>query len=408
MSRPVIWIADSPGRLAFAQGLPEKLDYHWITDSPGETGTSPQSVDLVVISDERVASWLPEAVTRWRKSGFPILHIADGICEWRNIFYNPIWDRVDAPAPPLYQPILADKIACLGRCQSRILESFGNVGKTEVVGLPRLDGIQHELPSARAAKDKWRICVTSARNPAFTPDQRRLLLRSLLDLKEWFVHIGEALAFPVEPVWRLPEEYADKLGIVNTSSDTSGRTIFETLRACDALVTTPSTVALEGMLLGLPVALLDYYQTPAYLEAAWRISSREHIQPLISELIQAPPNRMIFQQYVLRENLECQTPALPRMQRLMDSMIEVGRHARALGEPLVFPHRILADDLRGHHVPDYHWPISTLFPGLTALEESDPTRLQAELMHARRHASEERERCQRIEEQLRQITLGKT
>src|SRR5271156_984528 len=117
MSRPVIWIADSPGRLAFAQGLPEKLDYRWITDFPGENGVPPEPVDLVVISDERVARWMPEAMANWRKLGLPILHIADGICEWRNIFANPIWDRAEGPAPLLYQPIHADKIACLGRAQ---------------------------------------------------------------------------------------------------------------------------------------------------------------------------------------------------------------------------------------------------------------------------------------------------
>jgi hypothetical protein len=344
MSRPVIWIADSPGRLAFAQGLPEKLDYRWITDFLGDKGVPPEPVDLVVISDERVARWLPEAMANWRKLGLPILHIADGICEWRNIFANPIWDRPEGPAPLLYQPILADKIACLGRAQAAIIENLGNPGKAEVVGLPRLDGVVPERRNGPVARDRWRVCVTSARNPAFTPEQRKLFLRSMLDLKEWFAHVGAALQpRPVEAVWRLPEEYAAKLGVANASSDTSGATIFETLRVCDALVTTPSTVALEGMLLGLPTALLDYYQTPAYLETAWHITGKENMHPLILDMLHASAGRLAFQRHALRENLECETPALPRMQRLMEAMVEMGRAARGAGRALEFPRRILGE-----------------------------------------------------------------
>ena len=39
----------------------------------------------------------------------------------------------------IFQPVVGHKIACLGRSQARILESWGNVGKCEIVGAPRLD-----------------------------------------------------------------------------------------------------------------------------------------------------------------------------------------------------------------------------------------------------------------------------
>jgi hypothetical protein len=398
MPRPCIWVADSPERLSFVKYLVEKLDYDWITDRLGETHEPPGQTDLIVISDERYFSWLTEKIPQWREKGLPVLHVADGICEWRNIFDNPTFDRGDFPAAPLYQPLWADKVACLGRCQARILESLGNAGKTEVVGLPRLDHVQKR--PARKLPPIMKICVTSARNPAFTPEQRKQCLRSLHDLNEWFKHVGATLPRAIMPLWRLPEEYAKKIGVHNTSSDMSGQTILETLQECDALVSTASTVLLEGMLLGLPCAILDYYHTPLYLDAAWRISAQDHLHDTLLEILIPPANKLIFQSYVLQDNLECRSPALPRMQRLIEGMIEIGRQSRSTGKPLSFSNRILVDEETPYSPPGAS--LGALFPQISALQESDPAKLQIQLIQAQRLASERLGRCLQLEEKLRQ------
>jgi len=111
MSRPTIWIADSPERLPFVRHLTEKLDYHWITDHLGEIDDPPGPIDLIIVSDERYFSWLSDKIDGWRERRIPTLHVADGICEWRNIFDNPHFDRGDCATAPLYQPVQTDKIA---------------------------------------------------------------------------------------------------------------------------------------------------------------------------------------------------------------------------------------------------------------------------------------------------------
>jgi len=403
MSRPTIWIADSPERLPFVRHLTEKLDYHWITDHLGEIDDPPGPIDLIIVSDERYFSWLSDKIDGWRERRIPTLHVADGICEWRNIFDNPHFDRGDCATAPLYQPVQTDKIACLGRCQARVLESLGNIGKPEVVGLPRLDGVEPCAHRDGPAPGPKKICVTSARNPAFTPMQKLQFLQGIFDLKEWFEQVGARLPNPVVPIWRLPDEYAVALGVSNASSDMTGRTILEALRECDALVSTASTVVLEGMLLGLPCALLDYYNTPLYLDAAWRVSSADQMRRILPELLAPPANKLIFQSYILHDNLECFTPALPRMQKLIDAMIETGRQCRETGKPLSFPHRLLADEQQGHHLPESNLPLGALFPDLPALQERDLTNLQIQLVQSRRLASERLGLYLQLEEKLKQI-----
>ena len=68
------------------------------------------------------------------KNNIPVLIIADGILEYKNT-----WERPDTTPGSIFQPVLGHKIACIGRAQARVLESWGNLGKCEVVGLPRLD-----------------------------------------------------------------------------------------------------------------------------------------------------------------------------------------------------------------------------------------------------------------------------
>jgi hypothetical protein len=76
------------------------------------------------------------------------------------------------------------------------------------------------------------------------------------------------------------------------------------LREAAALITFPSTCALEGMLKGLPVAQVDYRSTPFYVASAWEIRSADHIPNVIQELLYPPPAKLAFQDACLADELE--------------------------------------------------------------------------------------------------------
>jgi hypothetical protein len=173
------------------------------------------------------------------------------------------------------------------------------------------------------------------------------------------------------------------VGVRNELSDTTGRELAEALGTVDAMITTPSTCMLEGMLQGVPVALLDYHNCPHYVPAAWAITAREHLDQVVPELLDPSPGRMLYQDTVLHDALECRTPAMPRMAQLVEAMVRVGRECREAGRMPAFPARMLADPQGGHHLPEERFDLRALYPDQEVFRSMDRAALQAEIGHLR-------------------------
>lgn len=292
----------------------------------------------------------------------PILILADGILEWRNTWMNP---RV-TPAS-FFQPVLGHKLACLGASQARIITSWGNPGKCEIVGLPRLDGFMN-APSASeglanddrlAVKDndekKFHLLVMTARTPGFTTEQLQTTLRSLQELQTWLDTHLRLSGREIDVTWRLTGGLAEQLGVSNAmNSGHDGSDLKSQLVKADAVITTTSTTILEAALIGKPVAVLDYHGTPNYLTPAWAIRQQGDLDQVMSELVDPPSDRMLFQQQMLQDQLECQTPATPRILRLIEAMIEHGNECRRADKPLNYPQSLLREDTADHESVG-HW-----------------------------------------------------
>jgi hypothetical protein len=276
-----------------------------------------------------------------RQAGCHTLYAIDGILEWRNAWEN----SVDEPACPwAMRPILSDKVACIGNSQARILAAWGNHGKTEVTGLPRLDSIFRSPTNDHtdaASKHSLRILVTTAKWPAFTPEQRDLVRRSLVDLYQFSLAHAEIANRPVQWTWRLTGGLAADIGVENSLSDITGRELCDVLDTVDVVITTPSTVMLESMLKGRPTAILDYTNSPAYVPAAWHITAREHITRVLRQLACPTAARQLHQRIGLADALQMAEPASVRMADLCHAMIRIAHDCRAAGQPVAFPEQIL-------------------------------------------------------------------
>jgi hypothetical protein len=299
--------------------------------------------------------------------GCPTLYAVDGILEWRHS-----WDpRTDDSACPWnMRPVISDKVACIGRSQARTLESWGNLGKCEVVGVPRFDRLRERRPRARPVGEPLRVLVLTARSPGFNAAQMALTKRSLLDAKRWFDDHPRLGSVPLAPVWRITNGLDAEIGVHSQLADTTGQDLATVLETVDAVIATPSTAMLEAMLHGLPVALLDYHNRPHYVPAAWRITAQEQFEDVLADLVCPPAPRMLYQQSILHDALECHAPATPRMVELIERMHAIARQCLARGEPLSFPRRILSDPQDGHHLAEPGYDHSHLFPLRTLLAEA--------------------------------------
>ncbi len=298
-----------------------------------------------------------------REAGIPSLVLQDGILEWRCQYENPLFGS--GGGAPQHQPVLADRIACLGRQSARQIAAWGNASKVEVTGMPRLDHLlaRPRVPRARPGR---RILVMTAKNPGFTPEQREVTLRSLQDLK---AHLDTLSG--VEVAWRVSKVLVPELGIANRLTELAGAELVELIERADAVVTTPSTVMLESMLLDRPVAALDYHNVPRFVPTAWTISARDHIPGVVAELLDPQPRKLAFQRDCLDDCLACDGPAAPRVAALVERLAARGERRARHGVDAPAP-------ASNGSAPT----LADLYPAEPVFRETDPQRLQVRLLRA--------------------------
>lgn len=313
----------------------------------------------------------------------PVLILSDGVLEYRNT-----WEHPGLAEGTLFQPLFGHKLACISRGQARVVESWGNPGKCEVVGLPRLDAVAAERvdmianrgaaqtqpsPMETPRQAPFRILVATATTPAFDDNQRAAVVRSLQAVKDWCERHPVVSGRHLEVVWRLSAGMESELGLESETAEATDdeptdeddgdlRVPFaRAVEAVDAVITTPSTMYLESCLHGRPTALLDFHNSPHYVNAAWSISAPEHLDRVVNELANPPAAKLLFQATVLDEQLQWRQPARTRMLQLIDAMVQAGVVARASKRPLALPARILDDEQAGFSRVPLEFDLASLF-----------------------------------------------
>jgi hypothetical protein len=270
-----------------------------------------------------------------RKEYIPSLVLQDGILEWRCQYENPLFGA--GGGAPQHQPVLADKIACIGNQSARQIAAWGNLKKVEVTGMPSLDYVlkRKHKPVLRPG---CRLLVMTAKKPGFTPEQTARTLQSLKDVKSYIRALSD-----VEVIWRTSKNVAQMLGIDNQLRECSSYELVDLIERVDAVITTPSTAILEAMLLNRPVAALDYHNVPRFVSTSWTISARDHIPKVIAELLNPPPRKMAFQRDCLMDCLACADRAAPRVGALIEQMIAFARKAKN-GQEKQMPLHLLSSE----------------------------------------------------------------
>jgi len=309
-----------------------------------------------------------------RAAKIPSLVVQDGMLEWRCQYENPLFGS--GGGPPQHQPVLADKIACIGPSSARHIASWRNAGKVEVTGMPRLD----YLPAAGtvpSAKPGRRLLVMTAKKPAFNREQMDVTLRSLGDLK------AALQARPdVTVSWRLTKDLDRRLGVRNRLQSATSEDLVDALLQADAVITTPSTAILEAMQAGRPVACLDYHNAPRFVATAWTISAPQHIAPVLTELLHPPEAKMAFQCCCLDDALRHDGCSATRVAALVHKMAVAGREARHSGGELRFP-VCMVESGNFPVIPAYS-SLQYLYPEQEVFQMNDGEALQVRLARAQK------------------------
>ena len=308
----------------------------------------------------------------------PILILSDGILEYRNTWENP-----GVAAGSMFQPLFGHKLACIGKSQARTVESWGAAGKCEVVGLPRLDEMEHAEYLPIENEGPFRLLVATANTPAFTDQQRAKVTESLKALKSRFEKNPWVNKRPLEVTWRVTDGLDSEIGLEFESSGAQKKiSLSDAIELSDAVITTPSTLYLESVMKRRPTALLDFSNSPSYVNSAWTISSPVHINQVLSELAEPAPAKMLFQRAVLHDNLEMGVCSKSRLYALINTMVKCGVSARKDNTPINLPTRILSDPQRGIHQVEGEFDFARLYRDNPNFKITDVHYLQQELNQA--------------------------
>lgn len=304
----------------------------------------------------------------------PVLILSDGILEYRNT-----WEHPSLPDGCMFQPLFGHKLACIGRSQTRIVESWGNPGKCEVVGLPRFDAVASSGFPPVQTQGPLRLLVATANTPSFNDAQRQTVIESLSHLRKQLEDSPVINGRPLEVTWRLRAGLDAEIGLPPASEGADLPPLSEVIDEVDAVITTPSTLYLESVMKDRPTAILDFHNTPLYVGSAWAINAPNHFPWIIEELESRPAAKMLFQQTVLHDSLQCATPATPRIILLAEAMIKARRECTASGNPLKLPHRIVTDTEKGFFPVLDSFELRRLYPDNYVFGNHDVKRLQIEL-----------------------------
>lgn len=314
----------------------------------------------------------------YESTQIPILILADGILEYRNTWQNP-----NIADGSIFQPMIGHKLACIGNAQARHIESWGNSGKCEVTGLPRFDSVFNSEYLPIQKNGPFRLLIATANSPAFDTEQRNRVVQSIRNLKERFDKNRQVNGRPVEVTWRLTDGLHEELDLPRHLNQLDRPyPLSDMVELSDAVITTPSTLYLDSVAKNRPTAILDFNNTPAYVNSAWTISAPVHINQVLNELENPPPPKLFYQQTALRDHLEHRGSATQRMHQLIETMVKIGVKARESNHSLSFPAKILQAFSREIQATETDWDTHCLYPNNPVFQNTQVSRLQQELNQA--------------------------
>lgn len=303
----------------------EQLNIGFHPVAQGQFDWTPPTGAKLLVTAQGYSATHANIILEAKKSGIKTLLLADGILEFRNTYRNPH----NTPGS-LFMPLVADKIACISWAQAARIESWGNPGRCEVVGLPMMDRVKRTPPPRTPASRPFRLLIATAQTPWFDDKQREIVLKSLADLRDTVRQAGD-----MEIWWRLAPQAAGTLGVTNHIPRFQDMKMDACIDQVDAVISTPSTLLLYPMLQGKPAVALDYTRSPAYMQTAWTITAAEQIIPTLHEIRNPPGDKMWFQRQTLEDNLACAGSATERLGHLMARMLETNDTSHRLLPPII-------------------------------------------------------------------------
>ncbi len=314
---------------------------------------------------------LSEFIKKCTINKIPTILLMDGTIEWKHFFDNPKWSLGSNEAP--YFPVYCDKIFVPGESSFKFLEFFGNKGKCEITGLPRLDNYS-QIDKKRTQGTKKILGIMSGNTAGYTEEQIKQSKKLFEDIYLW-----SKAQLDCEVKWRLRKGF-DKILDVTIENDNSA-SLVDFLKKVDAIICQPSTATYEAMLMDIPVAIADYSIAPNYMHAAWEIHSTEQIDNIVRELLNPSNLKLCLQQQLLNDNIAFCGRSAQICSLIINQMIKISE--KLSGTHWIFPEMMALDILEELDIKNKNIQIP-IFPHRTSYKFTEYTLLEEEYIKIKR------------------------
>ena len=151
--------------------------------------------------------------------------------------------------------------------------------------MPRLDDFNVPPPPL---KEPPSILVCSARKPWFSEADKKLVVQSMQELQETASDLEKKGVCKF--VWRLTDDLQNILGYGSRDQVP----LVQDMAEAHAVISTPSTIVIEAMKTDRPVAVMDYTNSPPYVQSAWSFNHKGMISQVIADLLDPPQGQTRF------------------------------------------------------------------------------------------------------------------
>ncbi|AZK62174.1 hypothetical protein [Pectobacterium versatile] len=221
------------------------------------------------------------------------LLLMDGICEINNFTKN---ENINSLGIKNYHPILADNIAVVGNSARRY---FSVLGVNAIRHLPpRISKLKYNQHLVSSMSKKTDFLITTANTAYFNNIEFENLVSLLKDVIYAIEKNGYSIIFRVFDERLIEELKIDPCNNIKNGSFT------DVLSLVSCVITTPSSIALTSMIENLPVGLLQFRDSPNFLQTGWIIIKGYDLSETLSSMIRKDEIRMRFQISEVMANTE--------------------------------------------------------------------------------------------------------
>jgi len=181
-------------------------------------------------------------------------------------------------------------------------------------GFPRFDRFKRQACRVGEVKGRPRILVATANTPWVTESQKDLVTEEFRQLIQNLQSEGDEIEFS----YRISKDLADEIEVVSDCRDS----VAEALKKSDVVITTPSTIAVEAMLAGVPTLIFDPFAFPVFTPSAWSATDWKSVLRLMPTLLSPTQELASYQDQVLRLLVTEDQNAAARIVDIISAVVE--------------------------------------------------------------------------------------